>query len=155
MLRLPTPDTVTRLMSGLLGVKVGVVDNKVDDTKLVVCGVFASAVHHEAAFCLLDIPFGAAAGAALSMMPADVAKEYVKKGKLDEDILDNCAEVLNVCSRLFTSSDAHRVTLTVKTFHPEPIPAEVKAALASSQRLNLNLSVDRYGGGALVLIIPG
>lgn len=155
MLRLPAPDAVTRLLSGLLGVKVSVIDNKVDDAKLVVCGVFASAAHDEAAFCLLDIPFGAAAGAALSMMPVDVAKDYVKKGKLDEDIRDNCAEVLNVCSRLFTSSDAHRVTLTVKTFNPEPIPAEVKAALAGGQRLNLNLGIDRYGGGALVLVIPG
>lgn len=155
MLRLPTPDAVTRLLSGLLGVKVSVIDNKVDDAKLVVSGGFASAVHNEAAFCLLDIPFGAAAGAALSMMPVDVAKDYVKKGSLDEDIRDNCAEVLNVCSRLFTSSDAHRVTLTIKTFTPEPIVPEAKAALAGGQRLNLNLGIERYGSGALVLVIPG
>lgn len=154
MLRLPTQDAVCRLLSGLLGTKVSVLDNKVDDARLGICGVFASADRSEAAFCLLDLPFGAASGAALSMMPVDVAKEYIKKGKLDEDIRDNCAEVLNVCSRLFAAADAHRVTLTTKSFNPEPVPAEAQAALAGGQRLNLHLNVDRYGDGALVLVVP-
>ncbi|PWV63249.1 hypothetical protein [Plasticicumulans acidivorans] len=154
MLRLPSADAVVRMVSNLVGTKLTIVQQTVDDSALTICGLYSSGDTQNAAACLMDVPFGAYAGAALSMMPSDVASEYVKKGKLEEDILDNCAEVLNVVSRLFASSDAHRVTLATKSFGPDPLPDVAATLLAKGSRLALKLNIERYGAGSIVLVVP-
>lgn len=155
MLHLPTPDTTAKLLASLLGRPVKVGAGKVDDAKLTIAGTYRSGDIANAAACLMDAGFGAYAGAALSLLPVAVAAGYVKKGRLEEDILDNCGEVLNVCSRLFTSDDQHRVTLDTRHFAPEPLPPAAAALLAGGKRLDLVLDIDKYGSGMLVLAVPG
>ncbi len=68
---------------------------------------------------------------------------------------DNCAEILNVCSRLFTSNDQHRVTLTGTCFAPAALPEQARALLARGERLELSVDIDKYGTGAMVLVVAG
>lgn len=92
----------------------------------------------------VDLGFAAHAGAALSMIPADVAREQIRAGALDEFLRENFAEVLNVLSRAFFADGDGRVTLEAAVFPPEPTSALTAAAQATG---NFQAEISGYGEG--------
>lgn len=149
------PETIEKMLGGLLGREVMVSEkpaSKPADMKI--AGFYRNGEGQPVAACLADIPAAAFSGSALSLIPAAAARDYVKAGEIDdEDVRDNFYEVLNVCSRLFSDDDAHRVTLDTVYFPPETVPADQASTLSRpSQRQDLEINVDGYGKGRLALL---
>lgn len=101
---------------------------------------------------LVDIGFAARSGAALSMIPADVAAEQVRAGTLDEVLCENFAEVLNVLSRAFLPEAGGRVTLQTAVFPPQTMPDPGAAAKASA---SFDVDIAGYGNGTVTLRVLG
>lgn len=100
----------------------------------------------------VDLPFAARSGAALSMIPPDVAAEQIRAGELDEVLRENFAEVLNVLSRAFVAEGDGRVALQAAIFPPQAMP-ETKAAPGSSASFDVDIA--GYGGGSVSLRVLG
>jgi hypothetical protein len=82
--------------------------------------------------------------AALSLLPRSVADESIKKGALDESLLENFREVANICSSLFieyVGSRVHLETVVAKAVAPPP---EYKAFLQSALRTDVTVDVPNY-----------
>lgn len=118
----------------------------------VVVATFVEAGGKLAAAWISDLALAAGAGASLVMLPAVVAEECVKAGKLNENVTENFHEVLNVCAGLFNAASAPRVLLgTVTTTEklPDAVAAMAKAPVA---RLDLEVAIPGYTGGRLTLL---
>jgi hypothetical protein len=91
--------------------------------------------------------------AGLSLLPRPVADESIKKGALDEGLLENFREVANICSTLFieyVGSRVHLETVVTKAVAPPP---EYKAFLQSAVRTDVTIDVPNYGVGAVSIRI--
>jgi hypothetical protein len=99
-----------------------------------------------------DIGFAARSGAALSMIPADVAAEQIRTDVLDEVLRENFAEVLNVLSRSFVPEDDGRVTLQTAVFPPQTMPEPAAATKASA---SFDVDIAGYGRGTVTLRVLG
>src|SRR5689334_16376025 len=67
-----------------------------------------------------DLPLAAYAGAALSMVPAEVAEGCVTAGELSESLRENAHEVMNVTASLLTPKAARHLKLAGTAATPEP-----------------------------------
>jgi len=98
-----------------------------------------------------DIAFANSAGAALSAIPAGAANDATKSGEVPENILANLLEVMNVAVNLFTESFGGRLELGSVSRLSDLSP-ETQAALASIQRVKLDVAIPRYDMGRVDLI---
>ena len=106
------------------------------------------------AACICDVPLAANAGCALSMMPANAAKEAIKTKKLEPAMLDNLYEVANILSTLLMNDKTPH--LRIATLYPDPgkIPAEVREMLGKVRgHADFTLNIPRYGNGCLSLLV--
>ena len=60
---------------------------------------------------ICDFAFANSAGAALSLVPAGVVQQAVRKKDVDENLRDNLREVFNICANLFLSAEGEAVRL--------------------------------------------
>lgn len=105
---------------------------------------------------LSDLNAAASLGAALSMLPAGRAEESVKSGTLEDVIRENFHEVCNVVTGLLNKPAAPGLVLTPLHLHglldeKDPKIAEFQAKRDS--RLNMDIQVQGYAAGAMVLIL--
>ena len=89
-----------------------------------------------------DLSLANSIGAAFSMIPANVAADSTKAGKVPENIHVNLYEVLNVCVNLFTDHGQERLTLSEMKVCKG---GDVTPAI--SQSAKFNVQVPRYAGG--------
>jgi len=61
--------------------------------------------------CECDARFVAGVGAALSMIPADVAQEMVSTGSFSDEIMENYFEVMNIISKLMITEQTPHLKL--------------------------------------------
>ena len=102
------------------------------------------------AACIADLPFVAYSGAALSMIPGDVANEIVAEGAPTEAMLGNFYEVMNICSKLFMSDSSAHLRLD-KTYSPDEGAGAI-ASLQASATTPFGIQVPGYGSGALTFL---
>ncbi|MCH8333286.1 response regulator [Candidatus Sumerlaeota bacterium] len=155
---LPDAQAVGEFLSGMLGLSIDIEEGKPLDLGAkspAIVAVYASDEGTLATLCVCDIALAGFVGAALSLIPAQVAKESIKARKLSEDLMENVQEVLNVGSSLFNTDDAPHVKM--KTIHHppgEPLPEDVAASISNpSRRLDLDITVPDYGPGKMALIL--
>src|ERR1700680_2791113 len=74
-------------------------------------GVYVSDDGTPVALCGCDMAFAANSGAALSMLPPNVAKEAAKDKELTPVMLANLHEVMNICTRLMLRDDSPHLKL--------------------------------------------
>ncbi len=101
-----------------------------------------------------DIPMAANAGCALSMMPANAAKDAIKTKKLESAMLDNLYEVANILSVLLMNDKTPH--LRVGTLYPEmgKIPPEVRSMLSAAKgHADFTVNIPRYGNGCMSLLV--
>ena len=152
MKQLPTVQVVERILSALLRRTVHATPSKAAKPPAVTAtGVYRSGEAPAVAACTADLAFAHFSSAAFMLIPADVAKENIKDGTVDETLKDSFGEVLNVLSRLFSETDGSRISLASKTFAPAPSAAADGPLLASKNRLDLNVEIEGYGSGLLCL----
>ena len=112
-------------------------------------GVYVSDADKVVALCGCDMAFAANAGAALSMLPPNVAKEAAKDKELTPVMLANLHEVMNICTRLMLRDDTPHIKLRqlcVVTLLPPPA-AEILAA--PKGRADFEVTIGKYGAGTL------
>lgn len=93
-------------------------------------------------------------GASLSLLPKSLADESIKKGHLDETLLENFREVANICSSLFAEQFATRAHLQTVVPKCTVVPADCKALMASLHRDDLSIDVPNYGEGVVSIRLP-
>jgi len=151
MRKLPEPHALGQLLSGLLGrnVKVkAVTKHPLPATLSVVAARYAAEDGQLVVACVSDLRFAAMAGAALTMVPAGIAKAGVDAGQLSDSLKDNFSEVLNIVAQLVTSAGHSRVLLQKMELTRPPLAADV-AALLAGPRVDLDVTIEGYGAGSV------
>ena len=124
------------------------------ETALFFAGLYVNGEGTVIGGCFADKAFAAYAGAALSLVPADAARECIAADEPDEILMENFAEVLNVCSRLFDRGSDQRVKLSAME---EPGTSRSATSLdmlrRPAKRHDLELDIAGYGKGRLVLAL--
>lgn len=93
-------------------------------------------------------------GAALSLLPKPVAEDAIKKGSLDDTLLENFREVANICASLFAEQHGARAHLQSVTNKVTTPPAALKPILTSPHRADVSVDVPNYGTGIISLRFP-
>jgi hypothetical protein len=149
---LPTMEGIAHLIEQLLGRKVGAKVGKplaLGPSAKGYAAVYRSDTGAPAGLVLLDLPLGANIGAALAMVPAAVAGESVRAGKLAENLLDNLREVMNVAGRTFNVEGHSHVKLSEIIACPPALPADLAGLQAKGVGIHLEMTVTGYSGGRL------
>lgn len=149
MSSLPHPDAVAKMLSTFVRRPVSVKEVAVPD-RLPILGFYHGSSDKNAAVCECDVAFAAYSAAAFALIPAAVAKDSVKDGRLEDTLEEIYAEVLNVLSRAFADTDGERITLNEKVFPPAPMP-ECMSQRPAGGEIGLEVDIDGYGKGTLVL----
>jgi hypothetical protein len=115
-------------------------------------GVYVTDDGTPVALCACNIAFAANSGAALSMLPLNVAKECIKSKELTEVMLGNLREVMNICTRLLMNEVSPHLRLAelcpIKAL-TGPAAAIIGAAVG---RVDFDIGLGKYGNGLLALI---
>jgi len=101
-----------------------------------------------------SMPAAAYLGASLSLLPKPVAEDCIKKGTLDDNLLENFREVANICASLFADQIAARAHLQKVVPKCTAAPADYKALMASPRRVDLGITVPNYGDGIVSIRLP-
>jgi hypothetical protein len=105
-----------------------------------------------AALGACNIGFAANAGAALSMLPPNAAKEAVKAKLLTPAMNDNLREVMNICSRLMMRDGSAHLRLE-QVFESKSLPPAAAAIVsAATGRADFEVTLGKYGAGVLSLL---
>jgi len=72
-------------------------------------GVYRDTDNEIVGVMIADIPFAAVSGSVLSLIPPTTTAEALKAGKLSGLMSENFEEVLNICSRFFSTDDRRAV----------------------------------------------
>lgn len=115
------------------------------DRAVVACFVDAEQTLRHLLVC--DFPFANSAGAALSLVPAAVVNQAVKRKQLDENLRDNLREVLNICSNLFLTAEGEAVRLDRMEFSP----VNPGGGMACSSQ-TFEIQIPRYPSGRIELV---
>jgi translation elongation factor EF-Ts len=154
----PIQEAVAEFVGALIGM--GVAAGKVTPPTLEpdgshVIATYVDDLGRTAAVITADLPFAAATGAALAMIPAAAAAEAVKDGRLSETLLENYREVANMTTSLLNTPHTPHLKLVDvwPSDHPD-LPAEVWEILAApTKRREYAVTIDGYGSGHLGVAI--
>jgi hypothetical protein len=126
----------------------------IPDARLVMAGHYVNGAKALISGCFADRDLVAYAGAALSLVPADAAEESLAQAELDEVLVENFAEILNICSRLFQRDTSQRVTLSTVE-DPATATSATSAAMLKNpvRRLDVELDIAGYGKGRMALAL--
>ena len=152
----PRADDLAALLSGLLGREVTVRAATGDALALGRAAALAEYGDEGgiAASCAVDLPLGAALGAALAMLPVQRVAEAAGAGALADDLAGNLAEMLTVAGSLFVAEDDAPPLRAVHRPPEPPAPEVVEFAVRAGSRVEFVVDVEDYGGGAWVGLLP-
>lgn len=104
------------------------------------------------AVCAADLPLAASAGAALSMLPPNAAKDAAKTKELTDVMVGNLTEIMNICSRLVMTDTSPHLKLE-KVYPAKSLPPSVTGIMTGATgRADFELNVPKYGPGTLSLL---
>ncbi len=116
------------------------------------CAVYVNDAGAPGAACACDIAFAANGGAALSMLPPNVAKDAVRTKELTDVMSANLREVMNICTRLVLRENTPHLRLDqVYPIASLPAPAAAMVA-AATHRIDFELGLGKYGGGLMAVL---
>ena len=107
-----------------------------------------------ACLCIIDGGFAIRVGAALVMVPSNVAEEDLASGTLPENHLENVREVVNVFGRMLNSASTPHVRLADLHLWPGDLPEGVRSLLDGPEyRRDFVVAVEGYGEGRFSLLV--
>ncbi len=93
------------------------------------------------------------AGAALALIPANIAEDGARRYQLSDAVIENYFEVLNIMGALLNQVCAEHVRLVDVKYPGDELPAPVAAMLAACERRHdLFLDIEDYGQGTMTLL---
>lgn len=144
----PTSDSVTKLLSLILGDNLKTTEHDPSASEDKFIATFIDREDKLVAVCASDLPFASYSGAALAMIPPDVAKECIKDGALSDSLSDNFYEIMNICSKLMLSESSDHLRLD-KAYAPTETPDGVTELQAGSTKCGFEIDIPRYGSGSI------
>ncbi|MEW6746037.1 MAG: hypothetical protein AB1486_25130 [Planctomycetota bacterium] len=152
----PTPDEVAELLHGLLGREVSVKPKPgiaLGPRDPGTVAIYSNEEDQVVGVVLCDLPLAISTGAALSMIPSDIATENIRKQELTGDILENVREVFNIVAQVFNRQGRPRVHFKAAHVTPPPPDREVVLLVARPKaRIDLAVDVQEYGGGKMTVV---
>ncbi|MFP3906280.1 MAG: hypothetical protein ACLFWR_04565 [Acidimicrobiales bacterium] len=154
----PIQEAVAEFFSALLGL--GTAASKAERPRLEpdgshIVGTYRDDLGQVAALVTADLVLAASAGAALAAIPPSAARDAVKTGALDENLLENFREVSNVMSSLLNTPATPHLTLVDvwPSDHPD-LPTEAWDVLANpTKRREYAVTIEGYDDGHLGIVI--
>ena len=153
----PIQEDVRDLLVDLLGR--GVAADKVSPIELeddapAAIAEFVTDADETACLCIIDGRFAVRVGAALVMVPSNVAEEDVAKGEMPEHHLENVREVVNIFGRLLNSASTPHVRLAGLHRWPGELPSGVEQLLGGPEAgRDFAVAVEGYGEGRFSLLV--
>lgn len=146
---LPPNGELEKLLRGLVMREVKVSPAGEAPKAPVAVGLYRSDDPVQELVALFELPAAGSLAAALTLVPVGAVKEDVAKGRLEESLRDNLAEVMNVLAR-FVSMSGRRFRLEKHWCPPEvPDAAVVQAAQAADETRFVSIDVPGYLGGLI------
>lgn len=144
----PTIESVSELLTMVLGEDLNTTDTDVSSLDEKYVATFIDDNDELVAICASDMPFASFSGASLAMIPADVAKESIKEGKLTQNLSECFYEIMNLCSKLMLSESSDHLRLD-KAYAPDELPEGVTSIHADGESCAFEVDIPRYGKGKL------
>lgn len=106
------------------------------------------------ALCIYDNEFAVRTGAAIVMIPANVAEEDLRDGGMPEHHVECAHEVVNVLSRLMNSASTPHLRLGKTHQLPCALPDDVERILRQPEfRRDFVVFIEGYGEGRFALLV--
>ncbi len=148
---LPKPDDVPKVLGTLLNKPVTAAQGQAVSSPSV-AATYIDQQGGVGAVCLVDASFAAYAGAALTMIPSDVAASEIKTGQLSSEILENLQEVFNVMVAFFNQGKVPHIRFADMHATPADFPAEVETLRnGDAQHTDIEITIGGYGAGTMTL----
>lgn len=97
-----------------------------------------------------DISLANIVGAALTLMPANVAHQDTKRSQISDIALENLSEVMNIGSSLFSEAAEGGSVQLDQVYRAADVPAEVVAFFKErSNRFEFDVDIKGYGAGVI------
>lgn len=154
----PIQEDIRDLLGDLLGRGVAV-DKKgeaiaFDEDEAGLVATYITESGDVGALCVCDSNFAILVGAALVMVPANVAREQMKAGVIDETHLEFTHEVVNILAKLLNTPRTPHLKLAELHLLPGELPEAVAALLASPEfRRDFVATVEGYGEGRVSILV--
>ncbi|MCB1740072.1 MAG: hypothetical protein KDK91_06865 [Gammaproteobacteria bacterium] len=147
----PAKNAVKNMLAMLYGDEVEVADSAdFDSGENTITAVYVSDDAKPVALVKCDVPFGAYAGAALSMIPAAGAKDAAEEGELSKMMLDNLHEVMNILSRVFLSDSTPHLRLGTMYKSLGELPGDARElGEQCGTQVHFQVEIPQYGSGKL------
>lgn len=104
------------------------------------------------AVCACDDNFVAYSGAALTMLPSNVAEEMLRDRSFSEVVLENFHEIMNICSRLLVSDHSPHLRLD-KTLLPDAARGPIEQITSAAKAASFEISIPSYGKGNIAFLV--
>jgi hypothetical protein len=116
-------------------------------------GVYVTDGDVPVGLCACDFAFAANSGAALSMLPPNMAKDAVKSKVLTDVMTGNLREVMNICTRLLLREGTPHLRLS-QVYPVKSLPTPAAAIVAgASKRADFDVALGKYGNGLLAVMV--
>ena len=148
----PTPQAVCSLLSIIFGEELDVCGCEPPELPGQYIATFVNDDDQLVALCACDKAFVAYAGAALSMIPADVANEMIAHDRVTDAMVGNFYEVMNISSKLLMSDSSAHLRLD-ETLAPGQSADEIAALQGTAHIVGFGVDVPRYGKGTLTFVV--
>lgn len=103
---------------------------------------------------LADVTLAASLSAALTLVPAEVVGEATKRGELDDGLLENFAEIANICTQLVRLKGFPRFNLGDSHQTATGLPDEIGAFLSRAAfAAGFDVDVPGYGKGRMAVVL--
>lgn len=148
----PTADSVQELLAMLFGDALTVVSTEPEKLSEPYVATYINMDGDVVAVCACDISLVARAGAAFSMVPADVAEESINGEEVSDIFRGNFHELMNICSKLMMSDDSDYLKLE-KTLVPAENSARIVAAMVGANAFAFTVNIPEYGDGVMIFYV--
>lgn len=122
--------------------------------KPTIIAVYAGSADEVVGLLVCSVTAAAYLGAALSLLPKPVAEDAIKRGSLDDVLLENFREVANICTSLFAEYIGARARMQTVLNKVTAVPPAYKEFLSSPHRADVSLDVPNYGPGVVSMRFP-
>ncbi len=145
--RIPSRTELATHLEHLVGRSVRVQEDRRVDLDRAVFVVYVDDDGRPATVCACDVDLACYSGAALSMIPASVARESVLSLCLTDSLRENFTEVANILAGVFNGAGMPHVRLGGVYVRAADLPEGARELAETGEGPDLEVAIEGYGTG--------